>query len=218
MGLIAAVKPTENTYMKYGFFDGQGVGSESGFNTVFHKDDTYKHFWEMGATPSIKGHPGKYLIGTWYNTENTEELLSEDTINSGINPETFTGNRGFYAEFEQMVFKEKPDNVDAQGLTVLGQFAWAPPNKTEMTKYFGTALAYKGLIPKRDDDLLGVGINFANFSKRLGHIKSESVLEVFYKICVTPWLYIQPDFQYINKPFEADDSVIVFGIRTGIEF
>jgi len=218
MGLVAAIQPTENTYIKYGFFDGQGVGSESGFNTVFHKNDTYKHFGEIGITPSIKRHPGKYLIGMWHNTENTDELLSDDAINSGIIAETFPSNQGFYAEFEQMVFKEKPDSEDSQGLTVLGQFGWAPPKKTEMSKYFGTAVAYKGLIPNRNEDLFGVGINFANFSKRLGHIKNESVLEVFYKICLTPWLYIQPDFQYINKPFGADDSVIVFGIRTGIEF
>jgi len=218
MGLTANIQPSDNTYIKYGFYDGQGVGSESGFNTVFHKNDTYKHFGEIGITPSIKGHKGKYLFGMWRNTEDLDELLSPDAVNAGISPETFTSNHGLYAEFEQMIFREKPDNVDEQGLTILGQFAWAPPHKTELTKYFGTAIAYKGLIPKRDEDLLGIGINSAKFSKRLGHIKGESVLEVFYKMALTPWLYIQPDFQYINKPYNADDSVIVFGIRTNIDF
>ncbi len=61
-------------------------------------------------------------------------------------------------------------------------------------------------------------MNFARFSKRLGFTKGENVLEVFYKLKLTPWLYIQPDFQYINKPYYADKSTIVFGVRTNIDF
>lgn len=219
MGLTATIQPTDDIYVKYGFYDGQAVGSESGFNTIFHNGDTYKHYGEIGVTPDFKGHPGKYIIGTWYNSENVDELLSTEATDAGVEPGLYTSNHGFYTEFEQMIFKEKIDNEeDDQGLTLIGQYSWAPPHKNEMTKYFGTAISYKGLIPKRDNDTLGVGINFANFSKRLGHIKGESVLEVFYKMALTPWLYIQPDFQLINKPYNADRSVIVFGIRTNIDF
>ena len=177
------------------------------------------HIGEIGRTHSIKNRPGKLLYGMWLHTGNTDELLSQDVIDSGIEPGTFPSNQGLYTEFEQMVFKEKVDNPeDNQGLNVFGQFGWSPPNKSELSKYFGTGLVYTGLIPKRNDDALGVGFNSAKFSKRLGHVKGESVLEVFYKIALTPWLSIQPDFQWINKPYYAEKSTVVFGVRTNIDF
>jgi porin len=219
IGFVTTIQPKENIYLKYGLFDGSGVGSESGFNTIFHKGSSYMHIGEIGVIHSAKNCPGKFLYGMWLHTGDTDELLSDDTLNSGVIAETFPSNHGFYTEFEQMIFKEKVDNLeDNQGLNVFGQFGWSPPNKSELTKYFGTGLAYKGLISKRYDDVLGVGINFAKFSKRLGHIKGESVLEVFYKMSLTPWLSIQPDFQWINKPYYAEKSTIVFGIRTNIYF
>jgi len=217
MGLTATIQPTQKTYLKYGFYDGQGTGNTTGFNTVFHKNDSYKHFWEVGVTPSIKGHQGKYLVGSWYNTKNTDEILGQSQLDNGAIPEVFPSSHGFYAEFEQNVFKENSSD-DGQGLNVMAQYSYSPPNRTEMSGYYGTALCYKGIIPKRDNDKFGTGINFARFSNRLGHVKDESVLEIFYKIQLTPWLYLQPDFQYINKPYYAEKSTIVFGIRTNLVF
>lgn len=226
MGFVATVQPTENTYLKYGFFDGSGVGSQSGFNTIFHKDGSNMNLEEIGITPTIKNHPGKYIVGVWQRSQNIDELLNDDQVNAGYAPITYKGNHGVYTEFEQMIFKEKRDNCeDDQGLTLLGQYSWAPKTRTELTKYFGVALDYKGLIPKRNDDKIGVGINFAAFSNRGGELstgrvgrKGESVLEVFYKIALTPWLSVQPDFQWINKPYYAEKSTIVFGARTNITF
>ena len=218
VGFVTTLQPTENIYLKYGLFDANGVGSQSGFNTVFHKNGALQHMGELGFTHSLKGYAGKYIVGTWHNNKSRDEFLSDDVLNSGVVAGTFQSTNGFYTEFDQKIFKEKPDNVDGQGLSLLGQFSWAPPNKNELTKYFGTALAYKGLIPKRDEDTFGVGINSAKFTKRLGNTKGESVLEVFYKIALTPWLSIQPDFQWINKPYNADKSAVVFGVRTNITF
>lgn len=218
MGLVTTVQPIKNAYLKYGFFDANGVGSQSGFNTVFHKGSSYLHMGEIGVTHAVKSHPGKYIFGMWLNTKDRQELLSSSTIASGVVPGTFPSSGGLYTEFQQMIFKEKPDNVDDQGLNVIGQYSWSPPDRSELTKYFGTGLVYKGLIPKRNNDTFGVGMNFARFSKRLGFTKGENVLEVFYKLKLTPWLYIQPDFQYINKPYYADKSTIVFGVRTNIDF
>jgi porin len=225
VGLTATVQPIENLYFKYGFFDGSAVGSESGFNTIFHKDYKYINIEEIGITHSIKQHPGKLLVGFWQNTSNTEELLNDDQVNNAYEPITYKNNNGFYTEIEQMLFKENHDEEDTQGLTVMAQYAWAPKTKNELTQYSGVAMAYKGLLPKRNDDVFGVGANFARFSNRVGPInsgridnKGENVMEVFYKLQLTPWLYVQPDFQWINKPYYAEKSTIVFGVRTNITF
>lgn len=216
IGITATLQPIDKLYLKYGLFDANGVGSQSGFNTVFHKDGGFEQVGEIGVTDIIKNHPGKYVCGVWLNTKNREEVPFFDQTGDLM---VYTSNHGIYTEFEQMLFKEKRDDTeDSQGLTLMGQFAWSPPTRSDITKYFGTAVTYRGLVPKRDNDTLGVGVNFAHFSNRIGNIKGENVLEVFYKIRLTPWLYIQPDFQYINKPFYADKGTIVFGIRTNIDF
>ena len=228
MGLTATIQPFEKLYLKYGLFDANGVGSQSGFNTIFHKDGGMQNMEEIGVTNIIKNHPGKYIFGMWQNTKNRDELLNDDQVNANYEPITYKGTNGLYTEFEQMIFKEKRDDLnDSQGLMLLGQYSWAPKTRNVLTKYSGVAMAYKGLIPKRNNDTFGVGINFAQFSNRIGSLyldngrvgtKGESVLEVFYKIALTPWLSIQPDFQWINKPYYADKSTVVFGVRTNITF
>lgn len=219
IGFVTTVQPINNLYFKYGFFDGNGVGDESGFNTIFHPNSSYMHIGEVGITHSIRNHPGKFLYGMWLHTADVEELLHPEVVELELmEPAIFPNNYGLYAEFEQMIFKEKFDNSeDDQGLTLVGQFGWAPSKRNELEKQFGVALAYKGIIPRRNDDLFGVGGNFAKFSNKLGSIKGENILEVFYKIQLTPWLSLQPDFQYINKPYYADRSSFTFGIRTNVD-
>jgi len=223
MALVATIQPTENMYVKYGLFDGEGVGSQSGFNTMFHKDGSLMNIEELGLTHNRNNQPGKLIFGLWQRNRNTEELLFQDQIDAGYEPMVYKGTNGLYTEFEQMLFKEKRDDAeDTQGLSLMGQFAWSPAKYNELTKYFGVAAVYKGIAPYRPDDALGVGMNFASFSNRthatMGTTKGENVLEVFYKIALTPWLYLQPDFQYINKPYYANHPTAMFGLRTCFEF
>ena len=47
---------------------------------------------------------------------------------------------------------------------------------------------------------------------------SEKVIEFFYKIHLTNFLYLQPDFQYIIKPGGKTKDSFAIGLRSGISF
>jgi len=213
LGAAITVSPTPNTYLKYGWFDGKPNGKTIGLRQITDNDGAFMNITEVGFTHNHKNHPGKALVCLWNNTGDMDEIVMED-----VQGRAFDNNYGIYTAFEQLLYKEKPDdNKDIQGLSLIGQFGWSPSDRNEMTKYFGVATAYRGLFPKRDNDLVGIGGAFASFSRRL-HKHPENVLELFYKCQICEWFSIQPDFQYINKPFDADRSAIVFGVRTNIDF
>jgi porin len=98
-------------------------------------------------------------------------------------------------------------------------------------------------LPGRDDDTVGIGFGIAKISgAAIGFdhdtalysgspypIRSaESFIEVTYQYTVTPWLQIQPDFQYFflpsggvpnpNSPGNRIGNEAVFGVHTNIVF
>jgi porin len=77
-------------------------------------------------------------------------------------------------------------------------------------------VTWKGINPSRDGDTVGIGISYARIGARARRFdsdvaffdsvtfhprrSSETVLELTYQAPVTPWLTLQPDFQYIFNP------------------
>jgi porin len=73
---------------------------------------------------------------------------------------------------------------------------------------------WKGLIPGRDEDTIGIGASYLQFSAQAqrqaallaeegrAHFlpAQEIVLEATYQAQVTGWLQVQPDLQYIIHP------------------
>jgi porin len=214
MGLVATIKPTSWSSIKSGWYDGEGLGGETGFKAL---DSRRKSFFieEIGLTPNIKNHPGNYLIGYWLNTGHVDELTNGDV-------RTFGQNNGWYLGAEQLILKENNNADDTQGLTMLGQFGWRPSDRNEVSRYWSLGMQYQGFIPKRDNDLVGFAAANAGFSGRLKDIDErygyESALEMFYKVQLTPWLAIQPDMQIIMHPNGQNKSAFVMGLRTFITF
>ena len=82
-------------------------------------------------------------------------------------------------------------------------------------------MVLKGVTEKRKGDEIGIALAWHQFDKqlhRLEHKTAEKVIEVFYKIKLTEFLYIQPDFQYIIKPGGNQKDSFAIGIRSGIVF
>lgn len=215
MGITAAVSPTDWMTIKNGTFDGNGRGSTSGFDTMFDKKGGTYNISELEFRPVIKKLPGRYISGYWCHSANVQEYTTD------LNPRTFGRNMGWYTAFEQMVYKEnKNDEKDNQGLTIIGQGGWTPSDRNDVSSYYGAGLHYKGLIPKRDNDILGIGTAIAGFSDRLkaidGRYGQETVIETFYRIKLTPWMYIQPDVQYIMNPGGMQKNSFAFALRTFI--
>jgi carbohydrate-selective porin OprB len=128
-----------------------------------------------------------------------------------------------YLGGEQLIYKENKKNAaDDQGLTMLGQFGWTPSDRNALTQYYGAGLQYKGLISKRDSDIVGIGTSIGKFSGNLkdmaddGRKGTESIIEMFYKFQLTKWLAIVPDLQVVMHPNGQQKGSFLMGIRFNI--
>lgn len=179
---------------------------------------------EVEFKPVIRKLPGRYTVGAWEMSDSNGfgVATSLDAGGSAVY-NSFNRNYGCYAGFEQMVYKEhKDDDNDMQGLIVFGQFGMSPSNKNDMSRYVGGGLHYRGLIPKRDNDIAGLACGSGTFASRLGDITSqvgsETVVEAFYRAQLTPWFYLQPDVQFLMNPGGMYDNSVAIGLRTVVTF
>ncbi|MFA5177709.1 MAG: carbohydrate porin, partial [Candidatus Omnitrophota bacterium] len=90
-------------------------------------------------------------------------------------------------------------------------------------------LVYTGLVPKRDTDVTALGFAYGQWSKDLANYQNDSgqspqkyevMMELNYKIMLTPYFYLQPDLQYIFNPGGTGniDDALVVGTRVGVIF
>ena len=130
LGVSTVIKPfTDWISIKSGVFDGNRNIGIWDFNTGFNEKGNVLYMEELGATPTFKDHPGNYFLGYWLHTGSITELAN--------NPVTFKRSNGFYLGAEQMIFKENKDPADDQGLSVFGQYGWAPPDRSMVSRYYG---------------------------------------------------------------------------------
>lgn len=203
---------------------------------------------ETGVTPKFGPDelPGRYAFGgIYWGLENTT-----------FDGERTDGNFVLYWQADQMLFREPsaPKSTEAsdgkafagksfkspvelgnqplsdQGLSFFSLVNYAPSNDNALPFYFHIGLVYKGLIPGRDDDQLGVAFAFGEFSydqilarRDAGQTlqrTTEGVFEADYRIALTRFAYVQPYLQYIIRPGAQGliENVTVLGSQFGLTF
>ncbi len=194
------------------------------------------------------GLPGQLKPGVWFQTGQNADVLADSTS---------SGNAGFYVILDQMLYREPGEPSVAglikdgksvvdeksgksfkspvgmeksdQGLGFLGRVAFTPADRNFVNFYFDTGLSYKGLIPTRDNDTIGIAFGYAQLSngarsslqeEGASPTGAEMVIELTYQAEITPWLIVQPDLQYIINPGGATDlnNALVIGGRAAITF
>ena len=132
-------------------------------------------------------------------------------------------------------FKEVADveseraTLSQQGLSAFSTINFSPEANNPLPFYVLTGLVYKGLIPARDDDQVGVSFAFGSFSeaeenrdRSLGRAPrtDEAVLEAFYRFQVSRFAYVQPDVQYIINPGGRGltENATIIGAQFGVNF
>lgn len=208
MGVRARLKLPNEFYIQNGFYDGNltiGANPKSFFTGKNH----YFNMTEVYKLTDFKGKEGKYLIGDWIKTGKYESYKNKTERN----------NYGIYAGFEQKLTNRFEDN--SGGLSLFGQFGYARNSINDVPYYGGGGLVFKGITKKRKEDSIGLAFGWHQFDRelhKLEHKTAEKVIELFYKIKLTEFLYIQPDVQYIIKPNGTDKNALVFGVRSNIVF
>ena len=202
-----------------------------------------------GDTDTASFLPGTYKLGAWFDTASfpnqrydTMGVQLANPASNGI-PKMNQRNASFYGVIDQMIWR--PDPQSPRSVSVFARAMGAPDDRNLISFSLNAGINVKAPLPGRDDDTLGIGFGVAKVSRdtrgfdRDTNVYSgspfpvpirstETFVEVTYQIQVTPWLQIQPDFQYIfnpgggianpNSPASRHKNEAVLGVRTGVTF
>ncbi len=239
-----------------GLYDGNPAGpgagdpqARDGSGTLFRIDDgvfaIVEAQYAVNSGDHPHGLPGTYKIGAWFVSQGTFSQRLDNTGMSLASPSSdgqarkLNGDASFYAMGDQLVYRE-PGTAD-QGAAVFGRVMAAPGDRNLVSFFADAGATYKGLIPGRDIDSIGLGVSvtrIGNAARRLDEDTrsfsglnapirgSEKVLELTYQCQAAPWLLVQPDAQCIfdvgagildpRQPGRVVGDALVLGLRLGI--
>lgn len=198
-----------------------------GFDTAFGGEDRFRGLWEFGVLPhEIPGVdllPGHYRFGLWLDPQAKTKFIND--LGGQLAPRARSDDVGWYLNVDQMVWKENDEPKDNQGLGLFARYGFAHPDVNMINHFWSAGASYQGLIPSRDEDVLGFGVAQSILSKTYRHnvnslADRETVYEVYYAIQLTPWCVITPDVQVITNPGGDKDArdALVGGVRVKIAF
>jgi porin len=224
-GVRFKVDLNDRTYLMMSALDGVPGPQEKFVDLNFNRVDGVFGSTEIGVH---KGEPGeaegyyKVALGGWYLKQAIEGFtgIEDPALNPGstVRP----GNGGFYLLGETSI-------GSTLGLYV--KYGHADAKINRYSDFYSGGLSYTGLIPGRDEDVIGVAVIQTNQSSEFlaanpndsdgnPFFTKETVYELTYSTQLTDWLMIQPDFQYVLQPgmdFDNGNAVIV-GLRAQIVY
>jgi porin len=222
LGARVNVALTHDVYVRAAVYDGD-PGAESVNRT--------------GVRVRLKGSEGVFTIAEvgWSYGEVLKGMLKAGGFHhSGefVDFSTATvrnGLSGGYFGFEQVLCRDFSSLGGCrEGLMEVFLRAGAAQEDRAFV-FFGldAGMNFTGLIPERRADVLGLGVIYARISRdfadvqpdarRWGH---ETVFEATYKIALSPWWSLQPDFQYVLHPGGSTSipNATVVGVRLDLLF
>jgi len=207
------VLPSENLYVAAAVYDGVPGDPQNarGTRIKFDSGDGLFSVVEAGISGNEENLM-KLALGGWYHTASFEDVSGNQRDR----------NYGGYSIGEKKLWSEEDA---AQGLAGFFQYGSPASARNVYDRYFGVGLAYTGLVPYRDEDVLSLGLAQANFGNNFrkaneGIGASEKAYEVNYRVQVSPSVAISPDVQFIVDPI-GDSSVndaVVATVRTELVF
>jgi len=222
---------TETSYFQFALYD--GAATDEAFNNMLEVGLDKNDGMFVGAEAGyLTGEPGdadymKIGVGAWYlRAENggfTTDRYDEEA--PGIlddNPRPH--NAGVYILADVAV---------GEKLGLFFKHGRARAEYNQFDQFYAAGLNYTGIIPGREDDVLGIGLVHTRQSAEyieyhnarlqtgdLGLFVAETAIEVTYTTQITDWLMLQPDLQYIQQPgMDANmPNAVVIGIRAQAVF
>jgi len=232
LGVRMKWEPTKNLYFMAEISDGDPVKNDCGTHIKLDCKEGFLNFFELGYHFGDKDEsrtmPGTYKFGWWYHTDEFDDVRDTDENDNAI---VHDGNYGIYFIADQMLLPGKGDT----GLGAFFQIGGVPDDRNEVDFYVGGGIHYKGIIPNREQDILGLAVAHAqisedqrdaedvaesdslSFHSRDSH---ETAVELTYRTQLFPWLAVQPGVQTIFNP-GADsslDNAVVSIVRFQINF
>jgi porin len=241
------VDPQEGLTMFLGLFNGDPTGAGVGGSqladasgTAFRTNDGAFVIGEIRYNPESSDKNGTYSFGSWWNSERFRDQRFDTSgvpLASPLSSGTALRHNGDYSLY---VSTNQPLPID--GAALFARAMGAPGDRNLVNFYADAGLVYKGPFGRADDETgiafgyarisdtaRGLDADIARFTGQFQPIRSgEAVLELSYRIQLTGWWQLQPDFQYIfnpaggianpNTPGRRIGDAAVLGLRTAVTF
>jgi carbohydrate-selective porin OprB len=152
--------------------------------------------------------PGTFAVGAFY------EASGE------IDGQPISAVHEYIVQFEQVLYREDACRHSEQGLSIFCGYYPRFPGDRKIDESIGDSLVaglvYRGPVPGRDRDSMGIG--FARAELFRGGTNKESIFELYYRFEATPRLSIQPDLQYISTPSGILRDALAVGVRVQLHW
>jgi porin len=171
--------------------------------------------WLVNQAAGDRGLVGTYKVGSFVHTAN----FPNDISGAGDG-----ANYGIYGVVDQEIYQH-----GGKTISFFTRGGGAPADVNTIAWYVDGGFNFSGFIPGRLNDVAGVALACSSFSSDFSDAQvtggsrpynTESILEATYKIQISPWWTLQPDFQYIFTPSGEDGSrnATILGLRTSVTF
>ncbi len=213
-GITLTLVPTENTYLSYGFYDGNVArGVQTGMMGP-QFNGYYFNIWEAGVDWVIADkYPGNFGAGLWYQTGllqgapgYTDDgtggfyMFGSQRIWGRIVDKTAPADGGKAKDGKDKTFAEPVLNGQNSSISVFTQFGANNSNTLPMNQYFGIGLTGFGLVPHRPDDSLGIGMAWSWLNESKFERPSELMFQGYYQAHIIAGTFLQPAVSYIPTP------------------
>lgn len=241
LGAVVKYQITPTLYGQVGVYEGNPDFSYNGNHMNVSDDEGALIYLEFGYRrnqgKNDTGLPGNIKVGGYLHTDDFLDIY--DTIGSFFgfaNISSHDYNYGGYLLIDQMLYREKDKSDPAQqGLTGFFRLTGAPSDRNPAQFGIDGGVVYKGLIPGRDYDTLGLAASYLEWSRDLKRAQRaanavvpgafvvsdyEGVVELSYKMQIAAWWTLQPSIQYCMHPggSKAVDNAVVFVLQTTLRF
>jgi porin len=245
--------PTERYYAQAAVYGGNPDRSHSGTHFNLSEDEGALAYFEIGYRrnqgKADEGLPGNFKLGSYFHTDDFLDVYDGATgVIAGAlglpadQPRSHPNNYGVYFLAEQMLYREqRKEDPASQGLVGFFRVAGAPKDRNLTQFGIDGGLVYKGLIPGRDYDSIGIAASYLEISNDIRRAQRdansaygefglnlpladyETVFEFSYKAQVTAWWTLQPSIQWVLHPggrttSTAIPDAVVFIIQTTVRF
>jgi hypothetical protein len=160
---------------------------------------------QLTLSPKFGELEGNYRLYGWWAGYNHSKLDSDRNAIAG------RAEKGYGVGISA-------DQQLSQMIGVFGRFAWNNDEVYVVEWEASGGLSLKGLIPKRDEDVLGAGVAALIPGDRYAQNDPEWHFELYYRITVTENLAFSPDLQYVVNPGGDSNNDPVFAGMLRAEF
>lgn len=222
LGARLRIDPVDRFYLQAAVYDGMPNVSSSYVDIRLDSDEGALAYFEVGYKINQKkgdsGLPGNVKFGGYLHTDdfydNEDVILSFVGLSSGT--KTHSPNYGLYFLADQTLYLEQGKEGPArQGLAGFFRLCDAPSDRNLTQFEIAGGLVYRGLLPGRDYDSLGVAASYLEMSEDIAEaqrtvnqlvpglfepVDYEGLLEVTYRAQMTAWWAVIPSFQWVMHP------------------